>query len=141
MSLKFFGVDAFRQVIDRCIDYAAQAEQTLRDSGQFEILSPATLGIVCFRRVTHHDGERVHDEARLEHINMKLVTDLAESGLALISSTRVDGKYALRFCILNHCTSWDDVLRTIRWFESASQGPLEHPGKDAAPASAAHVQP
>jgi glutamate/tyrosine decarboxylase-like PLP-dependent enzyme len=139
MSLKFFGVDAFREVIDRCIDYAARAEQALREAGCFEILSPATLGIVCFRRITDGNGQRISDEPGLEQLNARLVADLAESGLALVSSTRVDGRYALRFCILNHSTSWNDVLRTIQWFESGPAWLHEHQRKDAA--SAAHAQP
>jgi len=132
MSLKFFGVDAFRQVIDRCLDLAAQAETTLRESGQFEILSPASLGVVCFRRITDDGGHRVRDGAALEAINTKLVNELAASGEALVSSTRVNGTYALRFCILNHGTSWDDVLRVIRWFADSPDTRTDQPRKDAA---------
>jgi glutamate/tyrosine decarboxylase-like PLP-dependent enzyme len=122
MSLKYFGLAAFRAAIDHCIDHTLRAEQALRDSGHFEILSPATLGIVCFRRVTDHDGALLEDDSRIEQLNARLVSDLAESGIALVSSTRVHGKYALRLCILNHGTTWKDVEQTIRWFERARSG-------------------
>jgi glutamate/tyrosine decarboxylase-like PLP-dependent enzyme len=119
MSVKFFGLEAFRAAIDQCLDHALRAEQVLRDSGHFEILSPATLGIVCFRRVTDDDGALIKDESLIDQLNARLVSDLAESGFALVSSTRVHGRYSLRLCILNHGTTWNDIEQTIRWFEHA----------------------
>lgn len=37
----------------------------------------------------------------------------------MISSTRVNGRYALRLCILNHRTTAADVDRVLDWLESA----------------------
>jgi glutamate/tyrosine decarboxylase-like PLP-dependent enzyme len=119
MSLKYFGVEPFRQAIDDAIDHTLRAEHALRESGEFEILSPATLGVVCFRRVVDDGGRRITDEAVLERINTRLTQDLAASGTALISSTRVRGRYALRFCILSHRTRWEDVASVIEWFRHA----------------------
>jgi glutamate/tyrosine decarboxylase-like PLP-dependent enzyme len=115
MSLKYFGVGPFRRAIDDAIDFTLRAEHALLESGMFEILSPATLGIVCFRRVIDENGNRITDEATLEQLNSRLTHDLAASGVALISSTRVRGRYALRFCILSHRTRWQDVATVIDW--------------------------
>jgi hypothetical protein len=35
----------------------------------------------------------------------------------MMSSTRLRGLYSLRFCILNHNTTWDDVRETLRAIE------------------------
>ena len=72
-----------------------------------ELLSPAQLGIVCFRRVGEPENDR--DEAAIEELNRAIVTRIAASGAGMISSTRVRGRYALRLCIMNHRTGWDDV--------------------------------
>ncbi|HUF69975.1 MAG TPA: aminotransferase class I/II-fold pyridoxal phosphate-dependent enzyme [Longimicrobiales bacterium] len=127
ISLQYFGVDAFRATIDRTIDLAAFAEQRLRASGRFEILSPATLGVVCFRRIDD-DGGRVRDEARLDAINAQLLRRLCDSGFALMSSTRVRNRYSLRFCILGHRTRRADVERTIEWLENSPVTTLPEAG-------------
>ncbi len=33
--------------------------------------------------------------------------------LAFLSSTSLKGVFALRLCILNHTTTWEDVRRTL----------------------------
>lgn len=118
VSIQYFGLDAFRAAIDRTVDLAAMAEARLRDSEDFEILSPARLGVVCFRRVRDETGAPIA-EPRLDAVNETLLRRLCDSGFALISSTRVAGCYALRFCILGHRTGEDDVRRTIDWLQSA----------------------
>jgi aromatic-L-amino-acid decarboxylase len=118
LSLHAFGVGAFRAAIDRSLDLALQAEERVRASAELELLSPATLGIVCFRR----RPAGVDGEPELEALNQDLDRRLAESGEGLVSSTRVDGRYALRMCVLGHRSGEEDVERVLRWIERA---PLE----------------
>ena len=49
LSLTTFGLDAFREAIGHGIELAEHAEATLRTAG-WEITSPASLGVVTFRR-------------------------------------------------------------------------------------------
>ena len=51
-------------------------------------------------------------------LNARLAAELAASGRALISSTRVDGRFALRLCVLNYRTTREDVLEVLRFLES-----------------------
>jgi len=118
ISLSYFGTDPFRRAIDRSMDLALHAERRILASPVFEPLSPATLGVVCFRRVARHDGRPIHDDAALEALNIRLVQSLADSGLGLISSTRLDGTYALRLCVLSHHTRATDVDRILDWLET-----------------------
>jgi aromatic-L-amino-acid decarboxylase len=120
LSLRFFGIEPFRDAIDCSIGLALDAESRIRDSSAFELLAPASLGIVCFRRVTDGSGRRVTDETALERMNASLVKKLAESGLGLISSTRTHGAYALRFCIMGHRTGAEDIARVLHWLEATS---------------------
>ncbi len=113
LSVQYFGLARFRATIDRTLDLTVEAEAMLRQAG-FEILTNAQLGIVCFRR-TWPDL----DESELEERNLRLTRYLAQSGLALISSTRVRGRYALRFCIMNHRTTRADIERVIEWLATA----------------------
>ncbi|MEA2509441.1 MAG: aromatic-L-amino-acid/L-tryptophan decarboxylase [Actinomycetota bacterium] len=117
LSLKYFGVDAFRQAIDHSLDLARLAQRRIEASEELELLNPASLGIVCFRRRCEDTAE----EDRLATLNAALVGELAASGLGLISSTRLKGRYALRLCVLNHTTRAQDVAQVLDWI---AQQPL-----------------
>jgi aromatic-L-amino-acid/L-tryptophan decarboxylase len=120
MSLQYFGVDAFAAAIARAMSIARHVEEKIEESADLELLSPATLGIVCLRR--HPPG--LDDEAELERLNAGVVAALAASGEGLVSSTRLKGGYAVRVCVLNHSTSRADVDRVLHWLETA---PLPDP--------------
>jgi glutamate/tyrosine decarboxylase-like PLP-dependent enzyme len=113
LSLQCFGVEAFRQAIDGALDLALEAQRYIEKSEKLELLTPAQLGIVCFRRTGP-------DEATLNELNARVLSALTGSGFAMVSSTRVEGRFALRFCILNHRTSREDVLDILRWIEDCS---------------------
>ena len=115
MSIETFGLDAFRAAIDRSMDIALAAETRIRASDAFELLSPAALGVVCFRR----RPAGVQDEAQLERINAALVAGLEATGRALISSTRLRGRFSLRICVLNPSTRAEDVDWVLDWLETA----------------------
>ena len=112
LSLSYFGVDAFREAIDRSLDFAAEAEALISREPELELMSPAQLGIVCFRR-RFAGADKEWQSARL---NAALVGRFEQSGLGLVSSTSLDGRYAIRLCILNHTTTEADVQRAIEWF-------------------------
>jgi aromatic-L-amino-acid/L-tryptophan decarboxylase len=114
LSLRYFGVEAFRAAIDRSIDLARFAQARIEASAQLELLTPARLGVVCFRR--HPEGM---DEDGLERLNQRLAEGLAASGQGLVSSTRLRDRFVLRMCVLNHTSRAQDVERVLDWFEQA----------------------
>ncbi len=142
LSLRTFGLDAFRQGIDHAMDLAAAAERRIAESETLEVLNPATLGVVCFRRSAERAASRSDSnssagaagqpaegpapggapseplEERLERWNAELVARLSASGVGMISSTRLNGRYALRLCVLNHRSTWEDVERVLSFLES-----------------------
>src|SRR6185437_16095835 len=89
---------------------------------------PATLGIVCFRR--EWPGG---DEAETERRGTSLAADLERGGTALVSTTRLAGRHAVRLCVLNPTTSAEHVRRVIGHFASA---PVPELPADPSPASA-----
>jgi len=117
VSLRYFGVDAFAAAIERAMDQAAYAQRYIEQSVRLELLTPATLGVVCFRRQVEGDDEES------ERANASLIAGLASSGVGLVSSTRLRGRYAIRMCVLNHTTTMADVESVLRWLESADLAP------------------
>ena len=65
-------------------------------------MAPPSLGIVCFRR--RFDGV-ASDADDADRRNAALVAGLERSGLGLVSSTVLRGRYALRICVMNHTTT------------------------------------
>ena len=112
LSLQTFGVSAFRSAIDTSLDLALYAERRIRASAHLELLTPARLGIVCFRRRCSGN------EAEHDAFNNALQRALLDTGIAMISSTRVRGAFALRFCILNYRTRADDIDAVLDWIEA-----------------------
>jgi glutamate/tyrosine decarboxylase-like PLP-dependent enzyme len=115
MSLSYFGLDAFRQAIDRSIDLAVMAEQRIARSNRLEVLSPASLGVVCFRR----SFREIADDHTVEHMNSEVVRKLVQSGKGLVSSTRLRGQFAIRLCVMNHNSTAEDVEAVLNWIEEA----------------------
>jgi aromatic-L-amino-acid decarboxylase len=119
LSLRFFGLEAFRTAIDRALDLAELARARIEASEAFELAAPPSLGIVCFRR----RFDDTDDEQELERRNARLFEALEESGLALASSTRLRGRYAIRLCILNHTSGPEHVERALDFLEQARVDP------------------
>ncbi|HUG39690.1 MAG TPA: aminotransferase class V-fold PLP-dependent enzyme [Longimicrobiales bacterium] len=97
LSVRFHGLDRIRKAIEAAMALAERAEVRIRASGDLELVTPARLGVVCFRSGR---GE-AEDAARIRR--------LLESGTGMVSSTRIRGEYVMRLCILNHRSRWEDV--------------------------------
>jgi aromatic-L-amino-acid decarboxylase len=103
--VKYFGLAAIRAEIDRAIDHAVLAEALVRKQPLLEVMSPAQLGVVCFR--VHPAGR--DDAADLDAFNERVNAAVSADGRYLISSTRLRGVFTLRLCILSYRTTAADV--------------------------------
>jgi aromatic-L-amino-acid/L-tryptophan decarboxylase len=112
MSLKAFGVDAFRQAISRGMAQARRAEALLRQNPHWQIITPATLGIVTFRYVRPGASE-----SELDSLNSTIAHELILSGYAMLSPTMLGGKTVLRMCTINLRTLDEDLAGTFRRLE------------------------
>ena len=108
MSMQTFGMAAFRTAVQNGLDLARRAAAYVESSPMLESMAPVSLGILCFR--VNPGGL---DEAALEQINRKVLAQMFWDELAFLSSTSLKGVFALRLCILNHTTTWEDVRKTL----------------------------
>ncbi len=114
MSIQTFGMAAFRQAIARGMELTDRAGDYVRKSEILELLSPPSLGILCFR--VRPRGSQL-PAARLDEINEQVQAGIIAAGSAMLSSTRLRGTYSLRLCIMSHQTTWDDVRETLEAIE------------------------
>ena len=110
MSVQTFGMAAFRRAIAKGMELAVRAEEYVRESQILEMLTPASLGVVCFRI---NPADTAIDEEELAEINKTILARIFWEDKAFISSTLLHGKFSLRLCIANHNTTWDDVRETL----------------------------
>jgi aromatic-L-amino-acid/L-tryptophan decarboxylase len=121
VTVQTFGLAAFRACIQRNLELAEYAETLIRSHPELTLMAPATLGIVCFRR--EWPG---CDDAETERRGTALAEELERGGIALVSTTRLAGRHAIRLCILNPTSSAEHIRRVIEHFADA-------PAKAAAP--------
>jgi aromatic-L-amino-acid/L-tryptophan decarboxylase len=130
VSVQTFGLAAFRAAVQRNLDLAEFAETLVRSHPDLTLMAPAVLGIVCFRR--EWPG---CDDAETERHGLALASALEQGGTALVSSTRLAGRHAIRLCVLNPTSSEADVRRVIEHFAGASVPDAPGaPDAEAAPA-------
>jgi glutamate/tyrosine decarboxylase-like PLP-dependent enzyme len=107
MSIQYFGLDAFRSAVERGFVLAEVAEAKLRSMPRWEIVTPAQMGIVSFRR-------RGADEAFYRTLHDAMLRD----GFALATSTVLNGRTALRLCTINPRTTEADIEQTLDWLDA-----------------------
>jgi len=112
MSLKVFGLEAFREAVVQGFTLAEFAEKLLRASKSWEIMTAASMGIVTFRFVS---GSRSQED--LDRINQRIVDEIMTDGFATVSSTRLRGRKVLRLCTINPRTTDDDIRETLAKLE------------------------
>ncbi len=109
MSLKAFGIPAFRDAIESGIRNAETVEALLREKPQWEIITPACLGVITFRY-----REEGMSEQELDQLNSRISTELIMGGYAMLSPTVMSGRLVLRMCTINPRTTEADLQGTIR---------------------------
>jgi glutamate/tyrosine decarboxylase-like PLP-dependent enzyme len=98
-TLKVYGTDALGESIARTCQLARYLERRIAETPHLELLAPVELNIVCFRyRAQEPDA-----------VNEQIVLALQESGIVAPSTTRIDGKVAIRAAIVNHRTSRAEI--------------------------------
>ncbi|HKQ72718.1 MAG TPA: aminotransferase class V-fold PLP-dependent enzyme [Blastocatellia bacterium] len=112
LSIKTFGAAAFREAINHGFELAEFAENLLRQSDRWRIVTPATMGVVTFRYVAEGCSE---DE--INEIHRLMVEMMSEDGFAFANSTALRGQTVMRFCTINPRTTEDDVRATIKQLE------------------------
>jgi glutamate/tyrosine decarboxylase-like PLP-dependent enzyme len=108
MSLQVFGEEGFRAAVSRGIELAEFAEGCVRGRDGWEVSAPARLGVVAFRF-----APASADPVAQDRLNRTLVEELNRGGLAVISSTELRGRTALRMCTINPRTSEEDIRVTV----------------------------
>lgn len=122
MTLQVHGRRALAEAVETSLELADHAAARVREAPELELLGVPSLSIVCFRARSPHGMEL--DPGTLDDWNRRIQDRVVGEGTAMISSTRIRGRFALRFCILNHRTTRAHVDAVLdRIVELAGEGP------------------
>lgn len=115
MSIKTFGLKAFRKAITYNIKLAEETESFLRKSSNWEVISPATLAVINFR---YNPIGNALSEKKLDALNQYISAQVVGSQKALLVTTVLNKQVVLRMCLINPRTTMQDVKETITLCES-----------------------
>lgn len=122
MTVQVHGRRVLAEAVETAMALADHAAARIREAPALEVMGEPSMSIVCFR-VTSPEDRPLEPEA-LDAWNEAIQNRVVEEGTAMISSTRIRGRFALRFCILNHRTTRTDVDAVLdRIVELAAEGP------------------
>jgi glutamate/tyrosine decarboxylase-like PLP-dependent enzyme len=108
MSLKVFGAAAFEHAVNTGLDHAEETEAILRRDEGWEIVSPASLAILCFR---YRAPEL--NQAGEDRLQDAIARAAAEDGCCFLSTTVLHRRPVLRMCTIHPSTTSADLADTI----------------------------
>ncbi len=118
MSIKTFGLNAFKKAIQYSITLTEDLENLLRESSKWEVISPATLAIINFR-YSPIDIELSEDE--LDNINQYISKQIIASNDAVLVTTILQEQVVLRMCLINPRTTLNDIRETLNLCEKYAE--------------------
>jgi glutamate/tyrosine decarboxylase-like PLP-dependent enzyme len=128
VTLRQQGVEKFGRLVVQNVRQARYFAALVDASDKLDRVAPVELNVVAWR---HADPELAAD--RQDHVNRELLMRIQERGIAIPSSTIIDGRFTLRVCICNHRSrreDFDDLVaaaeRIVEEIRAEMQG--ERPG-------------
>ena len=129
MVLRFFGVRGMREIFSKNLGLARRLHDLVREHPDFEVLHEPILYLYCFRYVPNAWAgylDQPEIQTQLDRLNQEIVEAIQRSGLALVMTTRIRGRVAIRMSICSHRTLEEDVDATFesiaRWGRLLSRG-------------------
>jgi aromatic-L-amino-acid/L-tryptophan decarboxylase len=103
MLIKEHGIDKYRRLIDQNIAQAVYLAKSIENNLQLELAAPVPLNVICFRFI---DSNLTNEQ--LNDLNREILYRLQEDGVAVPSSTVLQGRFVLRLAITNHRSRRED---------------------------------
>jgi glutamate/tyrosine decarboxylase-like PLP-dependent enzyme len=124
MTLAYAGSTAIGEAIESNLDCARHLARLVEASEDFELMAPVELSIFCFRYLPPHARsrrDRSPDEERdLDRLNERVMVAVQRSGGSYLSNATVNGRFALRGCVLNYRTTRQDMATLLQDVRSAA---------------------
>jgi glutamate/tyrosine decarboxylase-like PLP-dependent enzyme len=115
LQFKVYGAGLISTSIESNLACARYLATLIQGSDDFELLAPVQLSIVCFRFLPRFS---TLDTGAL---NERILIELQRAGRSYLSNARLEGKFALRACVLNYRTTNQDMEGLLEDIRQAAQ--------------------
>lgn len=115
--IRNFGVNGIRETIRNHVELARELENIIIRSENFEMITPRTLNLICFR----FKPKNISEEDYLNRLNESLLQKVNESGALFITHTKLNGKYTLRLVIGQTRVTRDHVLNAWEFINKTAK--------------------
>jgi glutamate/tyrosine decarboxylase-like PLP-dependent enzyme len=110
MSIKTFGLKAFREAVTYNIELAERTEALIRKSMNWEVIAPANLAVINFR---YNPTYKNYTEEELDKLNQEISRRIVDAKKAMLVTTILQGQIVLRMCLINPRTTIEDIKETF----------------------------
>lgn len=111
MCLKAYGLKVFADLIEQNVEQVQYLKKLVENHPELELLAPVPMNVLCFRYTDNSSSNDV-----LNGMNQEILLRVQESGIAVPSSTVINGRFALRVANVNHRTRREDfdlLVKTV----------------------------
>lgn len=109
VSLLAHGWSAYQQRIAHDVELTRWLHHLVSGHPELRPVNDPELSIVCFRYVPPGGGTDPADETYLDELNEQIVYAVQKAGRVYPSNAVVDGRYAIRACLIGYRTEADHV--------------------------------
>lgn len=113
VSLLAHGRAAYGRRISHDAELARYMGAVVEKRDDFELATPVSLSICCFRYMPPELRGNADAEGYLDALNERLMTAIQLDGRAYVSNAVLRGRFVLRACIVNFRTEAEDVETTL----------------------------
>jgi aromatic-L-amino-acid decarboxylase len=115
LPIKMHGIGAFRDTLDEKLDLARWAADELRAIPGIEMLAEPELSLLAFRYVP----PGVDNPAEIDRLNHRLHEKIVERRRVFLTGTVLQGRFAIRICVLSFRTHHDRIAMAIEDIRAA----------------------
>ena len=133
MTLKEHGFDKFGRLVAQNVAQAEYLGTLVERSPELELVAPVALNVVPFRFAPPG-----LEEGALDEVNAEILMRIQEQGIAVPSSTYVNGRFTIRICICNHRSRREDFELVVREVVRIGEEIVEEAGLRSSPLIACH---
>lgn len=106
--IRYYGQEGIAGMVKKHVGLAHKFASWIREDGNFEILAPVNLSLVCFRYIKPGDSE-----SQLNEFNKGLLEKINASGDVYLTHTVLNGKYCLRLSVGQRTTEERHVRKVF----------------------------
>ncbi|MFT3685025.1 MAG: pyridoxal-dependent decarboxylase [Phycisphaerales bacterium] len=103
MNMSHYGTDLIGAAIEKNINDVQYLKTRIAREPRLQQVGPADMNVICFRYIVEGMSQD-----KLDALNTELLVRIQESGVAVPSNARIDGRFAIRVANTNHRTTQAD---------------------------------